>query len=458
LENQERAFIAASRRQDRSIDARVISARQASDIHRKRTGKGFKITEEIVLKEEMYEEEDDDLIRAYRTMASLPPHLRAQSPAMRQRVSAFLDVKIAAANAVVGVDNHDTWEQSNPINQAFAAAFPEHEMRRRASLAQQAEQLRLRQEQQQQQQQQNAELGLQQSYAHNIDMAQYQPVTYENYQSAQYINPRQSQQPQLQIRTQFSPQQHHLASPLSQVPDVKDMEATSLSPLGALSPADLQQVRWQSPIPGDGGVGAASQAWSFLAPSVSPLSSPTLSPLSSRSTAQADTPQSPQSAASFAAAPGATFSPLSQAMLPSNPCSPFTATLPAEVAGMFHPGSEVPDIYAMYDSPPTTSEMNLMNEMLRQQSQQGMADTISLAGNTPPVSLPAATDSAIHFTGTLQPASHMNINLNFYSGDSPQTHGTNSSSSPAGRGFVDSPESVDFTGDELSWDTFLNYD
>ena len=65
-ENQERAYIAASRRTDRSLEARVQSARMASEIHRKRTGKGFKITEEIVQKEEMYEEEDDDFMRLRR--------------------------------------------------------------------------------------------------------------------------------------------------------------------------------------------------------------------------------------------------------------------------------------------------------------------------------------------------------------------------------------------------------
>lgn len=37
------------------------SARRASEIHKKRTGKGFRITEQDVMNEEMYEEEDDDL-------------------------------------------------------------------------------------------------------------------------------------------------------------------------------------------------------------------------------------------------------------------------------------------------------------------------------------------------------------------------------------------------------------
>ncbi|KAF9892739.1 hypothetical protein FE257_001141 [Aspergillus nanangensis] len=58
-ENQERAFIAASRRKDRSLDARLESANRASLLHKQRTGKALLITREIVEKEAMYEEVDD---------------------------------------------------------------------------------------------------------------------------------------------------------------------------------------------------------------------------------------------------------------------------------------------------------------------------------------------------------------------------------------------------------------
>lgn len=53
------AFIAASRRKDRSLDARLESANRASMLHKKRTGKAFHITKEIVEKEAMYEEIDE---------------------------------------------------------------------------------------------------------------------------------------------------------------------------------------------------------------------------------------------------------------------------------------------------------------------------------------------------------------------------------------------------------------
>ncbi|OKL59062.1 hypothetical protein UA08_05612 [Talaromyces atroroseus] len=58
-ENQERAFVAASRRKDRSLDARLESANRASMLHKKRTGKALHITKEIVEKEAMYEEVDE---------------------------------------------------------------------------------------------------------------------------------------------------------------------------------------------------------------------------------------------------------------------------------------------------------------------------------------------------------------------------------------------------------------
>lgn len=110
-ENQERAYIAASRRADRSIEARVQSARMASEIHKKRTGKGFKISEEIVMKEEMYEEEEDDLPRQYRALAA---HLQTSSADMNSRLSAYLTNQVAMASLA----------RQNEVNRMFAEQFP----------------------------------------------------------------------------------------------------------------------------------------------------------------------------------------------------------------------------------------------------------------------------------------------------------------------------------------------
>lgn len=110
-ENQERAYIAASRRADRSLEARVQSARMASEIHRRRTGRGLKVTEEIVVKEEMYEEEEDDLPRQYKYLTA---HLQTNSPAMNNRVNAYITTQAAMA----------TMARYNEVNRLFSESFP----------------------------------------------------------------------------------------------------------------------------------------------------------------------------------------------------------------------------------------------------------------------------------------------------------------------------------------------
>ncbi|KAH0599145.1 hypothetical protein MHUMG1_03260 [Metarhizium humberi] len=117
-ENQERAYIAASRRADRSIEARVQSARQASEIHKKRTGKGFKITEDIVMKEEMYEEEDDDMPRSLHLLTA---HMATQSPQMNSRLESYLANKVAFSHALA--QSNMAW-RNHGVNRAFAESFP----------------------------------------------------------------------------------------------------------------------------------------------------------------------------------------------------------------------------------------------------------------------------------------------------------------------------------------------
>ncbi|KAF2001077.1 hypothetical protein P154DRAFT_187364 [Amniculicola lignicola CBS 123094] len=86
-ENQERAYIAASRRSDRSLEARIESARRASEIHKKRTGRGLRVTEQDVVNEEMYEEEDDDLPTQYQRLSA---HLSSQSRFFNQRLHDYI--------------------------------------------------------------------------------------------------------------------------------------------------------------------------------------------------------------------------------------------------------------------------------------------------------------------------------------------------------------------------------
>ncbi|PWI72147.1 uncharacterized protein PCL_10770 [Purpureocillium lilacinum] len=118
-ENQERAYIAASRRTDRSLEARVQSAHMASDIHKKRTGRSFRITEAIVMNEEMYEEEEETLPRSFRLLA---PHLMTESPDVNNRLQAFMDNKYQMSNLLA--KTNDDWRRENEINRMFAAAYP----------------------------------------------------------------------------------------------------------------------------------------------------------------------------------------------------------------------------------------------------------------------------------------------------------------------------------------------
>ncbi len=69
-ENQERAYVAASRGSDRSLEARLKSAGQASEIHRRRTGRTLRVAEQDVMNEEMYEEECNDVPKQYLHMTA----------------------------------------------------------------------------------------------------------------------------------------------------------------------------------------------------------------------------------------------------------------------------------------------------------------------------------------------------------------------------------------------------
>ena len=92
-----RAYIAASRRSDRSLEARVESARRASEIHKRRTGRSLRVTEQDVINEEMYEEEDDDIPMQYRRLTA---HLQTGSPEFNNKLSAYLTSNVAVRNTL----------------------------------------------------------------------------------------------------------------------------------------------------------------------------------------------------------------------------------------------------------------------------------------------------------------------------------------------------------------------
>ncbi|KLU91708.1 hypothetical protein, variant [Magnaporthiopsis poae ATCC 64411] len=86
----------------------------ASEIHRRRTGKGFRISEEIVMKEEMYEEEEDDLPR-YRTLAALSQQLQTTAD-FHERLSQFGTTDIGVGKLA----------RMREIERQFEESFPQH--------------------------------------------------------------------------------------------------------------------------------------------------------------------------------------------------------------------------------------------------------------------------------------------------------------------------------------------
>ena len=96
-ENQERAYIAASRRSDRSLEARIESARRASEIHKKRTGRALRVTEQDVINEEMYEEEDD-LPASYRLFAQ---HLQQNNLSLDGKFESYMIANLATRQAML---------------------------------------------------------------------------------------------------------------------------------------------------------------------------------------------------------------------------------------------------------------------------------------------------------------------------------------------------------------------
>ncbi|CCG80894.1 Putative uncharacterized protein [Taphrina deformans PYCC 5710] len=126
--DRERAYIAASRRSDRSVEARVESARRASEIHQRRTGKSLKVTEKDVLAEEMYEEEDDELPAQYR---NLNAHLQTGSSDFDARLQAYLANAVAFRKALTGVaKNRDKSQNVDFVHTRqladHEALFPKH--------------------------------------------------------------------------------------------------------------------------------------------------------------------------------------------------------------------------------------------------------------------------------------------------------------------------------------------
>jgi hypothetical protein len=110
-----RAYIAASRRSDRCLEARVESARCASEIHKRRTGRSLRITEQDVMNEEIYEEEDS-LPMQYRRLTA---HLQTGSVDFNRRLAAYLTNQVAMQSALDQMVNN-SYSQQYPNAPQFA--------------------------------------------------------------------------------------------------------------------------------------------------------------------------------------------------------------------------------------------------------------------------------------------------------------------------------------------------
>ncbi|KAI8663021.1 hypothetical protein NCS56_01107400 [Fusarium sp. Ph1] len=109
---RERAYIAASRRTDRNVKARMESALMASEIHKKRTGKRLHVTKDIVMSDAPYEEEQD----------SPRPQTYPVVPKLGMSMGVEAISKESLASAVLA-EKEEEWRE-NEINRLFAQAFP----------------------------------------------------------------------------------------------------------------------------------------------------------------------------------------------------------------------------------------------------------------------------------------------------------------------------------------------
>jgi hypothetical protein len=83
------------------LEARIESARRASEVHKKRTGRSLRVTEQDVINkeiyEEIYDEEDDDLPSQYHLVTA---HLQTKSTAFNQRLTAYLTGQVGPTSTV----------------------------------------------------------------------------------------------------------------------------------------------------------------------------------------------------------------------------------------------------------------------------------------------------------------------------------------------------------------------
>ncbi|KAH8724680.1 hypothetical protein GQ44DRAFT_800026 [Phaeosphaeriaceae sp. PMI808] len=112
-ENQER---------DRSLEARIESARRASEIHKKRTGRALRVTEQDVINEEMYEEEDDDLPAQYQRLNA---HLHTTSVMFNKKLHDYIATQHGVRNMFMSQYQNPSFQQYNGQLAPNPGSFPQ---------------------------------------------------------------------------------------------------------------------------------------------------------------------------------------------------------------------------------------------------------------------------------------------------------------------------------------------
>ncbi|KAJ4292958.1 hypothetical protein N0V88_005621 [Collariella sp. IMI 366227] len=120
-ENQERAYIAASRRADRDIEHRIRSALKASECRKKRTGRGLKITREAVMGDEQYEsDDDDDATRRFRH----PAACNLSNPLAGNKADRYAEVDALFAKHFPNVQLTSRWQTHHQPSYLPAQPLP----------------------------------------------------------------------------------------------------------------------------------------------------------------------------------------------------------------------------------------------------------------------------------------------------------------------------------------------
>jgi hypothetical protein len=104
------------------LEARIESARRASEIHKKRTGRALRVTEQDVINEEMYEEEDDDLPTQYQRLNA---HLHTTSVMFNKKLHDYIATQHGVRNMFMSQYQNAQFQPYGGQFAPSAATFPQ---------------------------------------------------------------------------------------------------------------------------------------------------------------------------------------------------------------------------------------------------------------------------------------------------------------------------------------------